>query len=902
MSEQQTAQPQQQQQPQPQQNEPSPPVDDDSKEIEKELQEYVKRLGIETKVLDDIMRQHGEVTEGLKSLTSAVQELAKKENTPDDIRQKVDEVTTKIEQFQELVDKNDEKLRVMGPWDLSEKVHKDLTEQNEKFDEIKKTLKDFREEYLEFSGGAEGKPLVEATGTLATWLKFSSNFVADGNNRLGESFRVHQDEISTELKHQHDILTEITKHLQDLKENKPVEKQDVEGLAKLITEADSKNTNHHDEFVEIIKKNTKLLEQMTPQTSNLDKIIGGYLDVQHRIEEFRQHLDSKLGEIATNLNDRPVYDPELAKSILAKIEALEKRPTSDTALNEIQEKIKALTERPEKSKEIEDTLAAIKKEVEDLRKEQEPKFQKVTDAVLQVKDGAGKGDAQPASNESERLKEIDDVLESVKSRADEEKARLDEIKAVLDQLNARPQIDNAESLKRIESTLSELKERPQADYTSTLDALAKQITQHANDMVVTKEKWAKDADEIKAIMGKVQSEINQAVKDGTADVKADLDTSLKDVKADLSDIKGRPGLNKDFTDIKTDIEELKKLVGKGDDKSVLVHLRVIEKMLAEKPGETITKDEIENRLEAVQKTVEQRPATSNHDDILKKIAEVEKKIDKIDFSPMSKNVDTIKSDLTTLINRPYVPQDHLSKFMDAVNTDLTYIKGRPIYRNDKPLLTQEYYDKSIEPLTKKIDAIQGEHEKTRATMDLVKNVHEGVTSFATRPAYDPAPVKKLSEQLETFHKSDHENIKLLHDKVDALNTGDSTQLQDLRQQLELYHKDEHEKFNTIHEKVEAISNQDSSVGAQVKGLRNELQDALLMEMEVRKIGAKKLGGAISTLTKLAGGAAILSGITAAGLFGLELFRAIKRRRENSSQQQPQRNAKRHHPRSWNVEE
>ena len=882
-----------QQQP-PQQN--APPADDAEKEIEKDFQEFIEHLGVKAKVLNDLNTDYTEISKSLKDMSNTLQELSKKDASTDEIRQQVEKVTGQISQFEKMFDKNDERLKALEPWDLGGKVHQEITEQKEAIGALSKKVQDFRDEYLLFSGGPESKPLMETTGTLADWLKFTSEFVVDGNRRVADLFQSHQHEMTTELDTQRSILQEVIKYMQDLKQNDLVTKKDIDGLVKLVTDVDTKTNDHHDEFIELLKKNTKLLEDMSPQTSNMDKIIGHFLDTEQMIQTLREHLDGRLDELKT----RPVYNPDLSLKILGKVEALENKPNLETTLNEIQGKLKELSERPDRSQEMSDALAEIKKEVDELKKDMEPKFRGVKEAVLQVKQNSEQGGSQPSPDYTEQLKKIDEILESVKGRTDEEKTRLDEIKGILDDLNKRPHIDNTESLQQIQSALSELKNRPHIDYSLNLNGLAEQMTRDTNE------------------------------------IKGHVDISLQSVKDDLRDIKARPGLNIDLSGLLAEILGLKKLLGQEADRTVLKYLKDIETRLLERPGEKINPAEIANSLEKVQKTVEERPATSNNDEVLKKLAEIQGQVEKIDFSAVSKQVDTTHNDLQGLINRPYVPAGDLRKFMEGVNTDLGNLKERPIMKEDKPLLTQEHYDNSVVPMVEKLDAIYGEHEKSRGTWELLKNVHVGVNTMSTRPAYDPAPLKDLRQQLETFHKDDTENIKRLHDKVDAIDTGDTAQMQALLKQFETFHNDDHEKFKqlqdkvdaidigdttqmqnllkhfegfhnenkekftSLHEKVEAITSEESPTEKQIKRLREELKDALLMEVEMRKIGAKKLGGAIKTLTKLSGGAVILSGLTAAGFFGFKIIDALTRGKKQPQQQQAQ-NMKRHHARSWKVD-
>src|SRR5579862_2722506 len=91
-----------------------------------------------------------------------------------------------------------------------------------------------------------------------------------------------------------------------------------------------------------------------PETSNMDTILTEFLDLGHKIEEFREQQGTRLESMELNLNNRPAYDRELAQRVLVKVELLASRADPEPTLKEIQDNLAKLNDRPDKSDEIED--------------------------------------------------------------------------------------------------------------------------------------------------------------------------------------------------------------------------------------------------------------------------------------------------------------------------------------------------------------------------------------------------------------------------------------------------------------------------------------------------------------------------------------------------------------------
>lgn len=519
------------------------------------------------------------------------------------------------------------------------------------------------------------------------------------------------------------------------------------------------------------------------------------------------------------------FDAKLVQDVSQKVEELQSRPDLHPELQRIQESLEALSRKVLDNEDVTKVLNTILQRLEEVKSQEHPVLQEVKAAVKHIEGAMVEIQNQPSKEYTQVLQILDALLEKANSQANDEMETLEKVRAAVEELNKHPQIDEPEALRNIEKSLDVI--------TNSFDPV-------------------NYAPELKALSKTLESKMEEHLQNSN--------THFKDVKGRIEDVKN---LNSGFDDLRSDVRNLLEIIGK-EDSTIVTQLQAIDKILNERPGLDINRDELFNRLKTIQISLDERPPL-NQKEIQEQLYRIEKKCATIDFQGVFTDLTRVEGKVDTLILRPTVSPNEMRQVIQGVHDNIDEVKKNPIM-NSKPLLTQEKFERTIGPLAVIISDLASERERGQAMLDVIQNVHHGIVENNRKPSFDPKPIIGLSRQIEANYHADQKN------------------------------------YETIKAKLDRIVLDDGSFGAQVKELRSEFKHALDSDKVQRKTSMAEMEKKISTLTKVGGGALIVSAITAIGFFGWKLFGRKKKEggtKKSTNEVVNKKIGKRLHARSWN---
>ena len=158
---------------------------------------------------------------------------------------------------------------------------------------------------------------------------------------------------------------------------------------------------------------------------------------------------------------------------------------------------------------------------------------------------------------------------------------------------------------------------------------------------------------------------------------------------------------------------------------------------------------------------------------------------------VSDNVNYMSTNIQTLVNRPAgVTPNECREIIQGVHNNIDEVKHNPVLSSNKPLVTQEHFDRTMGPVIVKINDLADTRERGKAILDVVQNVHHGIQESNRRPGFDVRPFSGLSKQLESYHHDDQQN------------------------------------YETIYARLDEMAEDDGSFGNQIKAMRSEFKEAV----------------------------------------------------------------------------
>jgi hypothetical protein len=393
-------------------------------------------------------------------------------------------------------------------------------------------------------------------------------------------------------------------------------------------------------------------------------------------------------------------------------------------------------------------------------------------------------------------------------------------------------------------------------------------------------------------LGKALDEANEAldnIKQTEEELKARpiFDVELAhEILEVVHGLEKRPALNSDFKNLATDVFVLLEMVSKEttDTGNLAAHINGLEAILEKRPGLNINRDELFDRLKRIEQLIHDRPAV-NQKEMSERFEKIQAKVDTMDFAGVfndlniisadvkavsnnvnriSDNVNHMSTHVQTAVNRPAgVTLNECREIIQGVHDNIDEVKHNPVLSSNKPLVTQEHFDRTMGPVIVKINDLADTRERGQAILDVVQNVHHGIQESNRRPVFDVRPFNGLSKQLESYHNDGQQN------------------------------------YETIHARLDEIAQDDGSFGNQIKAMRNEFKEALKSNKADHESYQAGLQKKLDVLTGITGGALIVSVLTAGGVLLRKLYGKRKDRGNEKSQAANKKKVvKRLHARSW----
>jgi hypothetical protein len=516
------------------------------------------------------------------------------------------------------------------------------------------------------------------------------------------------------------------------------------------------------------------------------------------------------------------------------LEDVQKRPDLHPELQKVEDSLRALSSKLPDNAEVNKILNTIHERLEEIKTREKLAFEEFRGLVKYVENTMVEIKNQPSQEHAHILHNLDILLEKANSKAIEESKALERVQTGIEELNKRPQIDDTEALQDIAKSLDIIKNRPlPIDYSS----------------------------EIKLLSNTVEKKMEEHMENSN--------TRFEDVTGEIEALKSRPALNNDFDSLRNDVFILLEMVSK-EDTTIVAQLQDINKILNERPGLNINRDEIFDRLKTIQHFIQERPPVKQKE-ILDGLEFIQKKCESIDFAGVFTDLRRIEDKVEAENRRAIVSPNEMRQAIQGVHDNIDEVKKNPVMTS-KPLVTQEHFDRTLGPMADTLSDLASDRDRGKAILDVVQNVHHGVVETIRRPAFNLKPITDLSRLIEANHNDDRKS------------------------------------YENIEAKLDGIVLDDESFGTQMKAMRGEFREALESDKVHRETSRLAMEKKMDTLTKMAEGALIVSAVTAIGFFGWSLGKKLFGGNKKDEEEREQSNAqavnkkkigKRLHARSWN---
>ena len=523
-------------------------------------------------------------------------------------------------------------------------------------------------------------------------------------------------------------------------------------------------------------------------------------------------------------------------------------------VQEISNRLGDLQKRPDllpELQKIEDSLGALSQKVPD-----NVEVNKALNTIRERLEEINTQDLPALEVVRGSVKHIENVMLEIQKQPSQDYTRiLEKLGILLDKINAQAS-EKCKALERVQAAIEELNKRPQIDDTEALQGIAKSL-----DIIKNRPLPIDYSSEIKLLSNVVEKKMEEHMENSNI--------HFKDVTGRIEVMKSRSALKSDFDSLKNDVHNLLEILGK-DDTTIATQLQGINEILNERPGLNINRNELFDRLKTIQHFILERPPVKQKE-ILDRLEFIQEKCETIDFSGVFTDLRRIEDKVEAENRRAIVSPNEMRQVIQGVHDNIDEVRKNPIMTS-KPLVTKEHFDRTVGPMAVTLSDLAGDRDRGKAILDVVQNVHHGVVETIRKPAFNLKPITDLSRLIEANHKDDKKS------------------------------------YENIEAKLDGIVFDDESFGAQMKAMRGEFREALESDKDHREMSRLAMERKMDTLTKMAGGALIVSAVTAIGFFGWKLGKKLfggKKTDEGESKQSTtqavnkKKIEKRLHARSWN---
>jgi uncharacterized phage infection (PIP) family protein YhgE len=880
------------------------PTEDDSSS-------YLDRVTEET---DAIKVLHGcevKLSNDLTALATDLHQL-RQEAATEEREKKIDTCLQKIQgrltKFDEQIRKH-ELVELRGPWSLNVDVQNEVEKQNVALRTLIQRIQSHENRISSFfADGDENRSLSQARGVSARWLQEAHDATVRVVASLDDSFQKIRGDFVKTVEGEAEILTDIAAELQrntDLLEEGKKEAKQIEELSKRIKASadkvsDKMNSPEMDKFLKKVGDRvdeTAKLDSIEASLGAQKEILNVIKDKQNEHEVLKQSIAGLTSDIK-KLTSRPVLDNGLLMSTYGKVEEIVRLgKVPHPKIDDIHKGMMAIMEKQDIHEDNRERIKQLSVDLEKVRTQEKPEFGEIKSSLRYIEGQLRDLRDQSPEEFSKKLEEFVALLDKAHTGIEGNQKALVEIGAYFQELKSRPQID-PERLREMEKMLHEIQNRQPDDFEQTFKGFSqklKELSQETqqgfhtvnssldeakgelNDINVNLGQTNKHLGTINQSVDAIDANLESAttdlktVKTNTEGLKLDvqgvrgllkdhsgnIETEFSKIHQNLNEVKSRPALNTEFTDIHGQMGLITEAIGKYESTSILGHLENLGKDLHANPMLNMNPEDVENGFKRVTKLIEARPPVDQQP-ILDGLDSIKRQTEMANDNLA--NLQGVAQDVHFLRNRPLIGPHELRDVVNPLHAKLDTLRT-PILSIEGTALTQDYFDQRHPAAATKED-----RDRTKAILDTVQDVQNQVVQIGERPGFNPQPVNSLHRDVTRLQEDHKNNIEALAAKVDSV---------------------------------------PQTVGAQMAGMRSEVkQDINQLAAQLAQINEKQAesNDGMKFVRNVSLGAAILSGVTLAGVLGYMTFFGKKKQNEaNAKRTLAARDKRRLHARSWTRE-
>ena len=716
------------------------------------------------------------------------------------------------------------------------------------------------------------------------------------------------------------LVAHLDDHMERIRTEGAEDKQKVADISNEIKQsariiADKMASPEMDNF---LKKVGDRLEKAAELDSIEEKlgaqkeILNDIKDKQNDIEELKQGIvDLKSG--IEKLTSRPVVDDALLIETHSKVDELVQLGKSpQPQLDAIHKGVMTMIETQDIHEENRNSLKQLAEGLEKFQSEEKRDFAEMKASFRDI-DGQLKAlkEESPAQY-SKKLEDFNALLNEATNGIEENQTKLIEVEAYFEDLQKQPQLD-PEWLREMEKMLHDIQNRPPLpDFDKTFKGFSqklKELTEETpkgfqavnsgldeakgelKDIAINLGQTNEQLGSVDKQLGSVDNHLStidqsvnaidvnlgsatgelKAVKADTEGLKLDvegirgllrdhsanIETEFSKIHQNLDEVKTRPALNSEFTDIHGQMGLITDAIGKYESTSILGHLKNLETQMHDNPVLNMNPEDIQKGFKGVTKLIEARPSVDQQpimdelDSIKRQTAVANENL---------ANLDEIAQDTHFLRNRPLLGPNELRDVVTPLHAKLDSLRLR-LLTIEGTALTREYFDQR-HPAA----AIMEGRDRTKAILDTVQAMRNQVIEIGERPGFSAEPVNSLHRDVRRLQEEHKNNIESLAAKMGSV---------------------------------------PQTVGAQVAGLKSEVKQDMnkftgqLVQINERQAEANS---GMKFVRNVSLGAALLSGATLFGVLGYLTFFGKEKHNEGSAKRMlAARGKRRVHARSWNRE-
>jgi len=870
-----------------------------------ELQnQYIHRILLETAALNRLHELEVTLSDDLTALETELHQINEESETADrndKLAACIQKITDRFDNFQSEINKYGS-IELRGPWSLTEEVQEALDQQTADLQKLDQQWETF------FGPPGENRNFENSSGIIAKWITQAHDSTYNVVNSMERTLAAVARDMHASLIGQSHLMEAMVNHVDEIRDDVRADRDVLNSIATGIkkmgqaAEPDLQKWLH--EVADRVQK-----------AAGLDSI-QERLDAQRPVfEELRNKL-SKLKEMEQGIVDikaetkqissRPVIDNSLLISMHTKMESLTR--DGHPKLDAIHKGMVTMIEKQDINEDIRERIKAMATQVAELQSQEKPDIMEMKGNLRHIEGQLRGLKLESPDDYSQKLEEITELLKEANDTEDENSKRLDELKSYLEELQKKPETD-PELIRGMQNVLQDIREHQSLpDFDSVFKEFSEKLEHLTEENKVAFQTVNSNLDAAKGTLKDIKVKFGQTNKElgsisqslGSVDhhleavdksldgVHGKLDSAKNDMSAVKgnteglnTDIRGVRGLLKDhsdnikaemskvhgnleninqkvdFSDIHGKMDKITGSIGNYQSTSVLDHLEGLHKDIHDNPIFNLNPDDIQNGFTDLKNLIEGRPQVDQQP-VLDQLAGIKHQTEIANENLAGLN--GVAQDVHYLRNRPTLGPSDLRDVATPLHNKLDTLRG-PILNLEGSILTQDYFDRRLPAA-----AFTEDRDRSRAILDTIHDTQNQVNQISQHPGFDPQPVNNLHRDVNQLQLDHKNNIESLKTQLENVPQTVGVHVNELKSEVK-------QDFNQFTKQLEEINQQQAESNRNMKLVRN-----------------------------LSLGAAILSGVTLAGVLGVLVLRPLfgkKKQKTAVEKRNLESQERRLHARSWN---